>query len=60
MVKVYFEMHSGAAELVAVFADDDMYEACLPQLEAYCLKQGWDLVTESIDEGVSLETQMGD
>jgi hypothetical protein len=61
MVKVYYETENGsAAELIAVFNDENTYEACIPILESRCLKEGWDLMTESIDEDADLEEQMGD
>ena len=55
MVKVYFEMDNGKyAELVAIFDGGEMYNACLPALEKLCKKQGFDLITESVDEEKSL------
>ena len=42
------------AELVAIFDGGEMYNACLPALEKLCKKQGFDLITESVDEEKSL------
>ena len=51
MVKVYFELDNGKyAELVAIFDDEETYDACLPALEKLCNKHNFDLVTESIEE----------
>ena len=51
MVKVYFELDNGKyAELVAIFDDEETYDACLPALEKLAKKNNFDLVTESIDE----------
>lgn len=55
MVKVYFEMDNGEyAELVAIFDDEETYDACLPALEKLCKKHNFDLVTESIDEETTI------
>ena len=51
MVKVYFELENGKyAELVAIFDNEETYDACLPALEKLAKKNNFDLVTESIDE----------
>ena len=40
MVKVYFELDNGKyAELVAIFDDEETYDACLPALEKLCKKK---------------------
>lgn len=53
-VKVYFET-SGAAEAVAVFDDEETYEACYPALKKIAKKHHWPLITESIVDEVSLD-----
>lgn len=51
MIKVYFETERPKyAELVAVFANEDIYMACLPILEKKKEESGFDVITES-DEG---------
>ena len=50
MVKVYFE-GKGTSEWVATFADEETYIKCLPILEEKMVTEGWESVTESIDEG---------
>jgi hypothetical protein len=56
MVKVYFEMDNGKyAELVAIFDDEETYASCLPALEILCKKHHFDLITESVDEGKTLD-----
>lgn len=49
MVKVYFE-HKGYAELVATFAEESLFEICLPILEEEAELNGFDFVSESIEE----------
>ena len=50
-VKVYFEMESPkAAELVAIFDTEETYHVCFPALEKLCKDNGWDYITESIEE----------
>jgi hypothetical protein len=50
MVTVYFESKNGSyAEVVAKFQDEDLYFACLSQLEVLAEKEGFDCVTESVD-----------
>lgn len=53
MVKVYFET-SGYAELVAIFDNEETYMVCLSSLEKLALKNGFDIVTESIEEELSI------
>ena len=48
MVKVYFE-GSGSAEAVGIFNDGNIYNACYESLEEEALKNGWEMVTESVD-----------
>jgi hypothetical protein len=51
MVKVYFENDNGSySELVAKFDNEEIYFACLPALEKLAEKNGFDYVTETIDE----------
>ena len=50
MVRVYFETpNNGYADKVAIFDNEELYMACLPQLEASA-KELRMIVTESIDE----------
>jgi hypothetical protein len=56
-IVVYFETPNNSyAEVVAQFADDELYNACLPVLEAQAQAQGY-IVTESVreDEAVTDE-----
>jgi hypothetical protein len=56
-IVVYFETPNNSyAEVVAQFADDELYNACLPVLEAQAKAQGY-IVTESVreDEAVTDE-----
>jgi hypothetical protein len=47
MIIVYFEtLNNSSAHVVAKFADDELYNACLPVLEAQAKAQGY-MVTES-------------
>lgn len=49
-IVVYFETPNNSyAEVVAQFADDELYNACLPVLEARAQAQGY-IVTESVRE----------
>lgn len=51
MVKVYFENQNGSySELVAKFDNEETYFACLPALEIQAVKNGFESVTESINE----------
>ena len=52
-VKVYFET-SVAAEAVAVFNDEETYNACYPALKKLAKKHGWPLITESIVDEVDM------
>jgi hypothetical protein len=49
MVKAYFETNS-YSELVAVFKDEQTYQACLPALQKLAKKNNFDRVTESVVE----------
>ena len=49
MINVYFETN-GYAELIATFKDEQVYIACLPALKKQCIKLGFEIVTESINE----------
>ena len=47
MIIVYFETPNNSyAEVVAKFADDELYNACVPVLEAQAKAQGY-ILTES-------------
>jgi hypothetical protein len=47
MIVVYFETPNNSyAEVVAKFADDELYNACVPVLEAQAKAQGY-ILTES-------------
>lgn len=49
-IVVYFEtLNNNAGHVVAQFADDELYNACLPVLEAQAKAQGY-IVTESCRE----------
>lgn len=50
MIKVYFEIEQKYAELVAIFDNEETYSVCLPALEKLALANGFDLVTESVEE----------
>lgn len=51
MVKVYFEMeHPKAAELVAIFDTEETYDVCFPALDKMRQENGWDYITESVEE----------
>lgn len=54
MIKVYFEIEQKYAELVAIFDSEETYAVCLPSLEKLAKKQGFDIVTESVDEERSI------
>ena len=47
MIKVYFENKCHAV-LVAIFDDEEIYNACLPTLEKQAKEQKFDKVTESL------------
>ena len=44
-IEVFAET-SSTAEKIAEFYDDDLYVACLPQLEAWAEDNGWQMITE--------------
>ena len=51
MVKVYYETENWYCEHVASFLDEDVYDVCLPILEADAESNNFDRgVTESVDE----------
>lgn len=51
MITVYFEtIRPKYAEVVAKFESSEIYETCLPALETLCKDQGFDIITESIDD----------
>jgi hypothetical protein len=54
MVKAYFETNSHC-ELIAVFNDEETYEACLPALEKLAKKHNFDRVTESVVENFNFK-----
>ena len=54
VIKVYFESSVGA-EVVAVFDDEETYNACYPALKKSAEKHHWDMVTESIVDEVSMD-----
>lgn len=49
MVKVYFETGS-YSELVAIFDDEETYDACYKSLEKLAKKHNFTYVTESVVE----------
>jgi hypothetical protein len=50
-IVVYFETPKyNHAEVVAQFASEELYEACLPALEKLAERDGW-VITESVREG---------
>ena len=53
-VKVYFEVIGSHSELVAIFANESIYNDCLPELEARAQERGM-VVTESVCEDLSLD-----
>jgi len=55
MIIVYFETPNNSyAEVVAKFADDELYNACVPVLEAQAKAQGY-ILTESFIEDEELD-----
>ena len=54
MIRVYFET-SSYCELVAIFADEKTYHACLPALEIKCKEERFEFISESVDE-TSIDT----
>lgn len=53
MIKVYME-GSVISELVAIFEDEEIYNACLPGLEKIQEKYRWQMITESVIEDKDL------
>jgi hypothetical protein len=49
MIRVYFETHVHC-ELVAIFADQETYHACLPSLTIKCEEEGYEFISESVDD----------
>ena len=50
MVIVYQEMNNPKyAEIVAVFSDEDIYEACYPIIKKLAKKHHFDFVSESVE-----------
>jgi hypothetical protein len=50
MITVFFEMdNSKYCEQVAIFEDEDIYQACLPILEKLCKARGFDFISESVN-----------
>jgi hypothetical protein len=55
MVKVYFETeNSKYAELVAKFDSEETYAACFEALQSLAKKNGFDFVSESVEEELSI------
>ena len=55
MIKVYFETtHPAYAEQVATFISEEVYDACLPALEALAKKHHFDFVSESVEGEIQL------
>jgi hypothetical protein len=53
-IKVYFETQSPAyAEHVATFHDSGTYTACFPALDKLREANGFDIITESVEEDES-------
>ena len=50
MIKVYFET-SAYCELVAIFANEEAYHACLPALTIKCEEQGFEFISDSVEDG---------
>lgn len=53
MIRVYLEKQGSYAQEIAIFADEDVYEKCLPALEAYA--KAYDpnfIITESVTDEV--------
>lgn len=56
MIKVYFETEQPkCAVLVAIFDSEDVYDACYKSLEIKCKLDGYDFITESVEEFTSLD-----
>lgn len=55
-ITVYFETERPKyAEIAAQFSSEKLYHSCLPELEKLAKKQGFDIVTESIDHNKNIE-----
>jgi hypothetical protein len=54
MIRVYFETHVHC-ELVAIFADQETYQACLPSLTIKYEEEGYEFISESVDD-TSIDT----
>jgi hypothetical protein len=54
MIKVYFEVLYTHCELIAVFDDEDTYNACLPALEAIAEERGG-IITEGVYEDITMD-----
>jgi hypothetical protein len=54
MVKVYFEGQR-ASEPVAIFKDEETYDASYQGLNGIAIKHGWSLITESIIDNVEID-----
>lgn len=55
MVTVYFEMeNSKYCEKAAIFDNEATYTACLPALEKLAKENGFDYISESVDEEAEL------
>ena len=51
MIVVYQEMKNPSyAEIVAVFADEEIYEVCFPIIEKQAKKHHFQFITESVEE----------
>ena len=53
MIKVYFETNVHA-ELVAIFNDEEAYHACFYALDLLREQQGYDIITESVEDDIEL------
>jgi hypothetical protein len=51
MITVYAEnVYPSSAIAVAKFDSEELYNRCLPIIEAYYKERGFDIITESLDE----------
>jgi len=50
MLKVYFVSNKGICEYVATFANIELFELCLPQLEDACTERGFSFVEHTIGD----------
>jgi hypothetical protein len=53
MVKVYFE-RKGFAKLIAIFEEEQDYKEIFTELEILALSQGFEKVTESVEEHLTI------